>query len=134
MKKEEDSGDNAESSFNGSLATLERIDGYVRDAGKYSVNGDLLGMRENLKLLYFETRGFLNKGELKKVDKDYDYIRKFKLSYNWDGSVAFDSRLPGVLDSFFSWLLLKLHRHRVTIAGKPDLIHGLDMVRKKYRL
>jgi hypothetical protein len=121
--------------WNGSLATLERIHNLICDITRYDVNGNFLGYRNNLKELYFETRGFLSKPERIKARKEWEAIESMTLIVDAEnGTASYDLLLPKALDRFNSWLRLRLHRHNVTMA-KGDLAQlGLSFQRKKYGL
>lgn len=135
MKEEKESENNKnESAFNGSLNTLERIHELIQHISAYMVNGHLLGVKENLGELLIESQGFLTKVEYKKAWIDWEKINKIKLTITDDGNIIFEEELKDKLFKFSAWLRLKLHRHKVTIAPKAELIDGLTNVYSKYKI
>jgi hypothetical protein len=121
-----------ESAFNGALHTLERIHNLINHVAIYHVNGNLLGYRNNLEELMIEGQGFFTREERVKGWRDFAYIRSLRLQILEDGGQKFDENLPGALDDFNRWLRLKLHNHKVTIAGRNEIMQGLGKIAKRY--
>lgn len=127
--------DVVEAAFNGSLQTLERIHNLILHISAYRVNNNIFGFRNNLSELLIESQGFLSKQEYVKAWKDWEKLAEFEISVCEDEEAAvYDDRLLLLLDRFNAWLRLKLHRHKVTMASKREMIHGLDKIKKKYGL
>lgn len=121
--------------FNGSLATLERIHNLIVDITRYDVNFNLLGYRNNLKELYFESRGFLDKKERVQARNTWEKIKGLKCVVDHErGTSVYAPELPDLLDLFNSWLRLRLHRHNVTMAKKDLMNIGVNFQRRRYKL
>lgn len=106
-----------EAPFNGALDTLGRIDELINCVSQARVNQDIFVFRENLGELLIEGQGFLTKPQYKKAWGDWKKIEKLKLILHGDGSITFDEELFPALISFSSWLRLRLHKQKVTMAG-----------------
>lgn len=124
-----------ESAFNGAVQTLGRIDELIRHISSYNVNDELKGVYENLSELYIESQGFLSKPELKTLKNKWD-----KVNYSWKKTIIkndeyiYCSDLKSVLWSFSAWIRLRLHRHKVTMAGKKEIADALSNLYKKYNI
>ena len=120
--------------FNSSIATLERINEYIIHADLYLVNDHIFGFEKNLFLLYVHSRGFLDKPELEKADKDWDEIEKFDIVVKDDEVEVFDDLLFIKMIKLYKWLVFKLHKHKITMATKREGSFGTEKLMKKYGL
>lgn len=120
--------------FNGSLHTLDRINGLLVDICVYSVNDHILAYKNNLRELFKETQGFLTKPEFKLAWDKWQEILKFEIVKTDDDTIKFDSKLADLLQTFDFWLRLKLHRHHITMATKKEYLLGMEKIKKKYNL
>ena len=135
MNKKKDSVDKVEDNvFNGSLATLMRIDELIRHISIYRVNHHLLGFKENLGELLIESQGFLNFHENKKAWDDWENINNLKLDFDSDGNVIFDDSLFNALVELSSYLRLRLKKNKVTWAKARDFGDNFNNFYKKYGL
>jgi len=132
--KEKQKADEQGVAFNSSIATLERINEYIIHADLYLANNHIFGFKQNLYLLYIHSRGFLEKPELEKADRDWNKIKAFSIVVKDDDKVVFDDNLSVSMHDFYMWLLFKLHRHRVTMALKREGSYGTEKLMKKYGL
>lgn len=132
--KEKQKADDQILAFNSSIATLERINEYIIHADLYLANDHIFGFKQNLYLLYIHSRGFLEKPELEKADRDWEKIKGFSIVVMDDEKVVFDDKLLVCMTDFYMWLLFKLHKHRVTMASKREGSYGTEKLMKKYGL
>ena len=124
-----------ESAFNGAVQTLSRIDELIRHISSYNVNDELKGVYENLSELYIESQGFLSKPELKTLKNKWDNVNIYwKKTTIKEEEYIYSSELKRVLWSFSAWIRLKLHRHKVTMAGKKEIADALSNLYKKYNI
>lgn len=128
----EDKTDN--SAFNGALHTLDRINELIQHISIYTVNDHFYGLKQNLRELLIEGQGFLSKTEYQKAWKDWLKIDSKTLKYDSLGNIIFDDELPNMLYKFSGWLRYKLHKHKVTMAGKKDIEDGLSNIYNKFKL
>lgn len=122
------------SAFNGALQTLERIHELIRHISIYYVNDHWIGLKKNLDELLIEGQGFLTKTEYKKAWADRNALNKLALRIGDRGDVIFDEKLPEALFMFSAWLRYKLHKHKVTMAGKKEIEDGLKRMYSKYKI
>ena len=132
MEEKEEKRD--DSAFNGALQTLERINELIQHISIYSVNDHWIGLKKNLMELLIETQGFLGKTEYQKAWKDWSLIDSKTLKYNERGIVTYDEELPRLLIKFSAWIRYKLHKHKVTMAGKKEIQDGIKRLYGKYNL
>ena len=128
----EDKTDN--SAFNGALHTLERINELINHISIYYVNDHWIGLKKNLAELLIESQGFLSKPEYQKAWKDWALIDSKSIWFDNRGNVHYDDDLPKLLFKFSAWLRYKLHKHKVTMAGKSEIEDGLKRMYGKYKL
>ncbi len=119
--------------FNGALQTLERIHLTLIDISRYAVNENVLGMKANLRELFKEVQGFLNKAERLQAWRMWSLIDSFPIVQE-ERIVKYDSELLAALNKFDFWLRMKLHDHGVTFTDKKGFISNVWKLRKQYDL
>lgn len=119
--------------LNGSALTIRRIDALLRDISFYSVSESARGFRNNLRELWKETQGYLPKNSYSKAVKDWASIESYDITVNSNNyTVSYDKKLLLELQSFHTWLLLRLHRAGVTMGKKPDPLGGFGKMVRTY--
>lgn len=107
-------GEQSQSTFNMSLATLERINQILIVISTYAVNHNWLGMKNNLLELYKEVRPFLyndkknekktDTKDLKEAKEKWEMITPLKCSFEEWGALIYDDKLPELLHDFDFYL------------------------------
>jgi glucose-6-phosphate 1-dehydrogenase len=121
--------------FNGAVATLERIHVLIQFISIYRVNEHILGYKMNLYELLVEVQGFLTKDELKHAWAWWQEIDQYTIVKDEENDkIVYDSGLWGDLDHFSAWLRLRCHIHKVTFTDKTMQEIGLQKVRRRYGL
>lgn len=122
--------------WNMSLMTLQRIDQLLKDCQKYSVNNNLLGLRQNMLEVYKESRPWLKKPEKVTAQKKWEKVQEFKFEYNYEEqSISYPDGLREALDDFDFWIRNKLHVHKVTFDSKDvQKNRGMAGLQSKYNL
>lgn len=114
--------DDQGSTFNMSLATLERIDQVLIDLTKYNVNDHHLAVKKNLRELHKEliTASKLEKDETKDLDNEWEAIDKLDCYFTKRGVLIFDKELPKKLDKFDFNLRHLLRKKKISMAKGED--------------
>lgn len=119
--------------LNGSALTMRRLDGWIKETGKYAVADDIPTFRACLLQLYNEGQGYLKPKERGEAEEKIKVIKESPIYPTEDGyGVMFDDDLPDLVHDFHRWLMLKLHDNEATMGKKRGFGLGLAGLSNRY--
>ena len=110
------------STFNMSLESLSRINDLLKDCSNYSVNGNWLGLKNNLLEIYKELVrcSEVDKGKLEEVKKRWGVIDGLKCFFDKRGLLIYDPKIPVLLTEFDFFISRLLYEKGLTMAKNDE--------------
>jgi hypothetical protein len=116
--------------FNFSIATLGKINDYMKDCDKHLKNRQIMEYTAALEVEYKNIGPFLNKDQAHKAARLWAEIQKRPLIIKED-YIEYADDLPSLLRELDFYLILCLHKNNISYSSR-ELTKGIEAQYKKY--